>query len=366
MRAADPVDFDHHWRDLPLRTRSVVLARDPGGALRQNGVQQSVARATGAAERPRAAQCQCRPHAGRSRTPARRRRRVVSIWGGPERMGALPLEEPVLMSRINPDFHANAFFQGWGTARPDPQYGSGLHARTRLDQPIGFGRHKDHGAVGDNRTCIRPPAHPAPEAGADHQPAARRPHRRERPPTPASSMASHAPRRRVRCCVTADPLGVRLDASPRRRASGAPAPRSPRPPGAPDARAPVSRPGGATARSWCRPPLAATLGVAVSTVRTHVLRLFDKTGTPPPGRPPRPRRLFLTAARLPGRVSASATPCPAAMTGGSTTRRWQATTTRSCRSTRMATGSAGRLRTRRDYFLVVAGATLDVPDFLLT
>lgn len=80
---------------------------------------------------------------------------VVDQWGGLERMAALPLEEPLLLSRVNPAFPESRFFKEWG--QPLGFIDTLAVAFTRDAESlssIGFGRHGSAGPAGDDEIAL--------------------------------------------------------------------------------------------------------------------------------------------------------------------------------------------------------------------
>lgn len=76
---------------------------------------------------------------------------VIDLWGGPARIGALPLYEPMLTSQIaHPTvFASNPYVTEWSA----PQglvdaVGMGLHRDRRIVATLGLGIHRDSGPVG--------------------------------------------------------------------------------------------------------------------------------------------------------------------------------------------------------------------------
>lgn len=76
---------------------------------------------------------------------------LLNLWGGPARIAALPLYEPMLTSQIASaeSFASNRYIIDWGA----PQglvdaLGMGLHRDTQMVATLGMGLHRDAGEVG--------------------------------------------------------------------------------------------------------------------------------------------------------------------------------------------------------------------------
>ena len=82
---------------------------------------------------------------------------VVEQWGGAERMSRYPLEQPLLMSVVNPAglTRANRYYADWGEPHGIIDVMAvGSRATARRVGTLAFGRHVDAGPIGDVELAI--------------------------------------------------------------------------------------------------------------------------------------------------------------------------------------------------------------------
>lgn len=75
---------------------------------------------------------------------------VVEQWGGPAKLASLPLEEPAVLSRVNPGYAENRYSREW--ARPlglVDTLAIGFTRDAGSLSSLGLGRHEDDGPIGD-------------------------------------------------------------------------------------------------------------------------------------------------------------------------------------------------------------------------